>query len=45
MGDGTQDMTEIINDNGKSFVAVTIQYRVSTCLAYLGRGLSELTLC
>jgi len=26
---GQQDMTEIINDNGNSFVAVSIQYRVS----------------
>jgi carboxylesterase type B len=28
-GDGTQDMTEIINANEKGFIAVTIQYRVS----------------
>ncbi|KAH6843213.1 Alpha/Beta hydrolase protein [Chaetomium sp. MPI-CAGE-AT-0009] len=27
-GDGTRDMTEIINDNEKGFVAVTIQYRL-----------------
>lgn len=27
-GDGTQDMTEMINDNGDSFVVVSIQYRV-----------------
>ncbi|KAF2183864.1 alpha/beta-hydrolase, partial [Zopfia rhizophila CBS 207.26] len=27
-GDGTQDMTEIINANGKGFVAVAIQYRL-----------------
>ncbi len=30
LGDGTQDMSPIINDNHNSFVAVTIQYRVST---------------
>ncbi len=29
MGDGTHDMTDIINANDKGFVAVTIQYRVS----------------
>ena len=29
-GDGKQDMTSIINTNGNSFIAVTIQYRVST---------------
>ena len=29
LGDGTQDMSEIINANDKGFVAVTIQYRVS----------------
>ena len=29
LGDGTQDMTEIINSNEKKFIAVTIQYRVS----------------
>jgi carboxylesterase type B len=28
-GNGQQDMTEIINDNGNSFIAVSIQYRVS----------------
>jgi carboxylesterase type B len=28
LGDGTQDMTEIINANDKSFVVVSIQYRV-----------------
>lgn len=28
-GDGTQDMTEFINDNGNSLVVVSIQYRVS----------------
>jgi carboxylesterase type B len=28
-GDGKQDMTSIINTNGNSFIAVTIQYRVS----------------
>jgi carboxylesterase type B len=28
-GDGTQDMTGILNDNGNSFVVVSIQYRVS----------------
>lgn len=28
LGDGTQDMRAIINDNGKEFIAVTIQYRV-----------------
>jgi carboxylesterase type B len=28
-GDGTQDMSEIINANNQRFVAVTIQYRVS----------------
>lgn len=27
-GDGTQDMSEIINANDQGFVAVTIQYRV-----------------
>lgn len=27
-GDGTQDMTEILNANGNSFIAVTIQYRL-----------------
>lgn len=31
-GDGTQDMTEILNDNGNSFVVVSIQYRVSHAL-------------
>lgn len=29
LGDGTEDMTDIINANEKGFVAVTIQYRVS----------------
>lgn len=29
LGDGTQDMTEIINSNEKKFIVVTIQYRVS----------------
>ena len=29
IGDGTQDMTEILRDNGNNFIAVTIQYRVS----------------
>lgn len=29
LGDGTQDMSEIINDNEKSFLVVSIQYRVS----------------
>ena len=28
-GNGQQDMTEIINDNGNSFIAVSVQYRVS----------------
>lgn len=28
-GNGQQDMTEIINDNDNSFIAVSIQYRVS----------------
>jgi carboxylesterase type B len=28
-GNGQQDMTSIINTNGNSFIAVTIQYRVS----------------
>lgn len=28
-GDGTQDMTSIINANGNKFIAVAIQYRVS----------------
>jgi acetyl esterase/lipase len=28
-GDGTHDMTEIINANDRGFVAVTLQYRVS----------------
>jgi carboxylesterase type B len=28
-GDGTQDMSEIINANEKAFLAVSIQYRVS----------------
>ncbi|CAN9340330.1 unnamed protein product [Alternaria alternata] len=27
-GNGQQDMTEIINDNGNSFIAVSIQYRL-----------------
>ncbi|OIW26744.1 alpha/beta-hydrolase [Coniochaeta ligniaria NRRL 30616] len=27
-GDGTQDMTEFINDNGNSFLVVSIQYRL-----------------
>lgn len=29
LGDGKQDMTDIINANEKGFVGVTIQYRVS----------------
>jgi len=29
LGDGTHDMTEIINANDNGFVAVTFQYRVS----------------
>lgn len=29
LGDGFQDMTDIINANEKGFVAVTFQYRVS----------------
>lgn len=28
-GNGQQDMSEIINENGNSFIAVSIQYRVS----------------
>ncbi|GAB1319872.1 Carboxylic ester hydrolase [Madurella fahalii] len=28
LGDGTQDMTDIINSNDKGFVAVTVQYRL-----------------
>jgi carboxylesterase type B len=28
-GNGQQDMSEIINDNSNSFIAVSIQYRVS----------------
>ena len=31
-GDGTHDMTEIINANDKGFVAVTLQYRVGAPL-------------
>ena len=30
LGDGTQGMDEIINANNQGFIAVTIQYRVST---------------
>lgn len=29
LGDGTHDMTDIINSNDKGFIAVTIQYRVN----------------
>ena len=29
LGDGTQDVSGIINDNGKEFIVVSIQYRVS----------------
>ncbi|SPO05142.1 related to esterase [Cephalotrichum gorgonifer] len=29
LGDGTQDMSAIINENGKEFIAVTIQYRLN----------------
>jgi carboxylesterase type B len=35
LGDGTQDMSEIINANNQGFVAVTIQYRVSPQLRLL----------
>ena len=30
LGDGTQDLSEIINANEKGFLAVSIQYRVNT---------------
>lgn len=29
LGDGTQDMAEIVNDNDQEFIVVSIQYRVS----------------
>ncbi len=32
-GDGTHDMTEIINANDKGFIAVTLQYRVGALSA------------
>jgi carboxylesterase type B len=37
LGDGTQDMVELINSNNHSFVVVSIQYRVSR-VCFLDRG-------
>ncbi len=40
MGDGTEDMSAMINDNNNTFISVSIQYRVRSISAAAHRSIS-----